>query len=123
MTGGITLVLGRTGRNFAAGMSGGFAFVYDEAGDFENHVNKGMVELEALGAEDAALVATLMEEHRARTGSRHAAALLSDWENTLTRLVKVVPLEYRRVLEEQQRAREKATATQGLPVLQTVGAK
>jgi glutamate synthase (NADPH/NADH) large chain len=123
MTGGITLVLGRTGRNFAAGMSGGFAFVYDEAGDFENHVNKGMVELEALGAEDAALVATLMEEHRARTGSRHAAALLADWENTLTKLVKVVPLEYRRVLEEQQRTREKAAATHGLPVLQTVGAK
>jgi glutamate synthase (NADPH) large chain len=123
MTGGRTLVLGRTGRNFAAGMSGGFAYVFDETGDFEKRVNLGMVELEALGAEDAAFVATLIEEHRDRTGSRRAAALLADWEKTLSHMVKVVPLEYRRVLEEQQRLREKASSpSHGLPVLQA-GAK
>jgi glutamate synthase domain-containing protein 2/glutamate synthase domain-containing protein 3 len=123
MTGGRMLVLGRTGRNFAAGMSGGFAYVFDETGDFEKRVNKGMVELEALGAEDAAFVAALIEEHRDRTGSRRAAALLADWERTLSHMVKVVPNEYRRVLEEQQRLREKASSpSHGLPVLQA-GAK
>ncbi|HEY3499937.1 MAG TPA: hypothetical protein VGK73_34840, partial [Polyangiaceae bacterium] len=123
MTGGRTLVLGRTGRNFAAGMSGGFAYVYDETGDFDQRVNKSMVELEALSPEDAAFVASLMEEHRDRTGSRRAAALLADWEKTLTHMVKVVPNEYRRVLEEQQRLREKASSpSHGLPVLQA-GAK
>jgi glutamate synthase (NADPH/NADH) large chain len=122
MTGGRTLVLGRTGRNFAAGMSGGFAYVFDEVGDFRDRVNLGMVELEALGAEDAALVATLIEEHRDRTGSRRAIALLADWEKTLVRMIKVVPLEYRRVLEEQSRSRERASSPQ-LSVVQPVGAK
>jgi glutamate synthase domain-containing protein 3 len=122
MTGGRILVLGRTGRSFAAGMSGGFAYLFDEVGDFLDRVNLGMVELEALGAEDAAFVASLMEEHRDRTGSRRAIALLGDWEKTLTRLVKVVPLEYRRVLEEQSRARDRASAPH-LSVAQPVGAK
>jgi glutamate synthase domain-containing protein 3 len=122
MTGGRTLVLGRTGRNFAAGMSGGFAYVFDEVGDFRERVNLGMVELEALGADDAAFVAALLEEHRDRTGSRRAIALLSDWEKTLPRFVKVVPLEYRRVLEEQSRSRERASSPQ-LSAVQPVGAK
>jgi len=121
MTGGRVLVLGRTGRNFAAGMSGGFAYVFDETGDFEKRCNLGMVELEALSPEDAAFVAALMEEHRDLTGSRRAAALLADWENTLHRVTKVVPLEYRRVLEELSRAREKSATSHGLPVLQTAG--
>ncbi len=121
MTGGRTLVLGRTGRNFAAGMSGGFAYVYDEVGDFAARVNPGMVELEALGPEDAAFIAALIQEHSDRTGSRRAAVLLGDWEKTLTRLIKVVPLEYRRVLEEQSRARERASSPQ-VDVLQA-GAK
>jgi glutamate synthase domain-containing protein 2/glutamate synthase domain-containing protein 1/glutamate synthase domain-containing protein 3 len=123
MTGGRTVVLGRTGRNFAAGMSGGFAYVFDETGDFEKRCNLGMVELEAPSPEDAAFLAALIEEHRERTGSRRAEALLAQWENTLAHLVKVVPLEYRRVLEEQSRAREKSGASHGLPVLQTAGAK
>ncbi|HEX5100792.1 MAG TPA: glutamate synthase large subunit [Polyangiaceae bacterium] len=121
MTGGRVLVLGRTGRNFAAGMSGGYAYVFDETGDFEKRCNLGMVELEALSAEDAAFVAALMEEHRDNTGSRRAASLLADWEKTLTRMLKVVPLEYRRVLEELSRAREKSAASHALPVLQTAG--
>ncbi|HEV8551186.1 MAG TPA: glutamate synthase large subunit, partial [Polyangiaceae bacterium] len=121
MTGGRILVLGRTGRNFAAGMSGGYAYVFDETGDFDKRCNLGMVELEALSPEDAAFVAALIEEHRDHTDSRRAASLLSDWENTLSRLVKVVPLEYRRVLEELARAREKSAAGHALPVLQTAG--
>jgi glutamate synthase (ferredoxin) len=121
MTGGRTLVLGRTGRNFAAGMSGGFAYVFDEVGDFPDNVNPGMVELERLGPDDAAFVAALIEEHRDRTGSRRAQALLADWEKTLTRLVKVVPLEYRRVLEEQSRLRERGSSPSH--AMQPVGAK
>jgi glutamate synthase (ferredoxin) len=117
MTGGNTIVLGTTGRNFAAGMSGGYAYVLDEHGDFENRVNLGMVELEALSPEDAAFVATLIEEHRSRTGSQKAAALLSDWESTLTRMVKVVPLEYRRVLEEMQREKGRTSPGTSLPVV------
>jgi len=121
MTGGRTLVLGRTGRNFAAGMSGGFAYVFDEVGDFPERVNLGMVELEALGPDDASFVASLMEEHRDRTGSRRAETLLADWEKTLARLVKVVPLEYRRVLEEQSKARERGSSTGSRAI--AVGAK
>jgi glutamate synthase domain-containing protein 3 len=121
MTGGRVLVLGRTGRNFAAGMSGGYAYVFDETGDFEKRCNLGMVELEALSPEDAAFVAALIEEHRDQTGSRRAVSLLSDWEKTLTRMLKVVPLEYRRVLEELSRAREKSATSHALPVLQTAG--
>jgi glutamate synthase (NADPH/NADH) large chain len=109
MTGGRIVVLGRTGRNFAAGMSGGFAYVLDEAGDFDKHCNPGMVELEAMNHEDSAFVAALLEEHRDRTGSPKAAHLLAQWDSTLSRFVKVVPTEFRRVLEEQAR-REKAAA-------------
>jgi glutamate synthase (NADPH/NADH) large chain len=109
MTGGRVVVLGRTGRNFAAGMSGGYAYVLDETGDFEKRCNLGMVELEALSSEDAAVVASLLTEHAKRTGSEKATALLARWEVALTKFVKVVPVEYRRVLEDLQR-REKGSA-------------
>jgi len=117
MTGGHVLVLGRTGRNFAAGMSGGLAYVLDEASDFKVRCNLGMVELEALAPEDALFVAKLLEEHHARTGSPKAAELLANWETAQTRFVKVVPTEYRRVLAEMAK-REKAASSQSLPVLQ-----
>src|SRR5262249_22311634 len=117
MTGGNTIVLGKTGRNFAAGMSGGFAYVLDEDGDFEKRVNLGMVELEALSPEDAAFVASIIQEHRERTGSQKAAALLSDWERTLVRMLKVVPLEYRRVLEEMHRDKARSSPGTSLPVV------
>lgn len=100
MTGGLVVVLGRTGRNFAAGMSGGFAYVLDESGDFETRCNLGMVELEALSTDDAAKLAELLDEHLQRTGSAKARRLLNAWEDTLARFVKVVPTEYRRVLEQ-----------------------
>src|SRR5690606_10284997 len=100
MTGGTVVVLGRTGRNFAAGMSGGFAYVLDETGDFEKRCNLGMVELEALSTEDVVKLAELLEEHVQRTGSAKARRLLNAWEETLGRFVKVVPVEYRKVLEQ-----------------------
>jgi glutamate synthase (NADPH/NADH) large chain len=103
MTGGRVIVLGRTGRNFGAGMSGGFAYVLDEDGAFETRCNKGIIDdLEELGPDDAAYVAGMMEEHVKRTGSVKAKELLGDWENTVQRMKKVFPSEYRRVLEEQQ---------------------
>ncbi len=100
MTGGRVICIGETGRNFAAGMSGGFAFVLDEHGTFKSHCNMGMVELEELDTEDATFVAEQLEIHLTLTGSQRAKALLADWEGTLAKLVKVVPTEYRRVLAQ-----------------------
>ena len=107
MTGGRVLVLGQTGRNFGAGMSGGIAYAYDEAGDFATHCNMGMVYLEPLDdLEELDLVRGLMERHLEYTGSTVAANLLSQWPKIAERFVKVMPRDYRRVLEEQ--AREQA---------------
>jgi glutamate synthase (NADPH/NADH) large chain len=100
MTGGLVVVLGTTGRNFGAGMSGGVAYVYDEDGMFVRRCNTEMVELEAVDGEDAELVHGLVSEHARRTGSKKAQALLDDWETVMRKLVKVLPSEYRRVLSE-----------------------
>jgi glutamate synthase (NADPH/NADH) large chain len=102
MTGGTVVVLGTTGRNFAAGMSGGFAFVFDEDANFEARCNKEMVELEATGKADAEMLRALLEEHVQRTGSRKAIELLDSWEAVTSKFVKVVPSEYRRALEAQE---------------------
>jgi glutamate synthase (NADPH/NADH) large chain len=100
MTGGLVVVLGTTGRNFAAGMSGGVAYVYDEDGMFVRRCNTEMVELETVDGEDAEEVHALVEEHARRTSSKKAQTLLADWENVMRKLVKVLPSEYRRVLSE-----------------------
>jgi glutamate synthase domain-containing protein 3 len=111
MTGGRTVIIGKTGRNFAAGMSGGFAYVLDEDGKFEKRCNLEMVELETLAAEDAAFVAALLERHHEHTRSEKAKRLLTRWEDTLSKFVKVVPIEYRRVLEELDRQRATKTTS------------
>jgi glutamate synthase (NADPH) large chain len=117
MTAGCVLVLGRTGRNFAAGMSGGAAYVLDMDGDFEKRCNSGMVDLEPLGApEDLALVLDLIARHAAATNSAQAARILDAWDAHRDAFVKVVPRDYKRVL--QQRAREQAGAEE--PVLARV---
>jgi glutamate synthase (NADPH/NADH) large chain len=108
MTGGTVVVLGTTGRNFAAGMSGGMAYVYDEDGLFVRRCNPEMVELETVDGDDAATLRALVEEHATRTGSKKAAALLADWEATLRKMVKVLPSEYRRVIAEQAKMPETA---------------
>ncbi|HET7573455.1 MAG TPA: hypothetical protein VFJ77_12400, partial [Gaiellaceae bacterium] len=95
MTGGVVVVLGPTGRNFAAGMSGGVAYVLDEDGGFAGRCNRELVGLEPV-ADDAEL-RPLVEEHLARTGSSVAARLLADWEPA--RFVRVLPHDYRRALE------------------------
>ena len=117
MTGGRVVVIGPTGRNFGAGMSGGVAYVLDDAGDFPVRCNREMVDLEPLDDEDAALVRGLLERHRDATGSAVAEALLDDWGAAPSRFVRVMPRDYRRVLEEQRAAaseeRERVGATGG----------
>ncbi len=106
MTGGRVLVLGATGRNFAAGMSGGIAWVYDEDGTFASRCNLEMVALEALTDPDEAdAVRDLLVRHAELTGSDRAAAILADWDAARGRLVRVIPHDYRRVLEAQARMR------------------
>jgi glutamate synthase domain-containing protein 3 len=110
MTGGRVVVLGPTGRNFAAGMSGGIAYVLDEDGSFAKRCNMGMVGFEAPSAADALELRALIEEHRSRTDSPVAARVLAEWEELLGRgaFVKVMPHDYKRVLRE--RAEEDALA-------------
>jgi glutamate synthase (NADPH/NADH) large chain/glutamate synthase (ferredoxin) len=104
MTGGVVVVLGRTGRNFAAGMSGGVAFVLNEDERFESRCNLGMVELEkVVAAEDKQTLHELITSHFLSTGSRKAKAVLDAWETLLPRFVKVMPVDYKRVLEERKR--------------------
>ncbi len=91
MTGGIVVVLGRTGRNFGAGMSNGLAYVLDEDGVFARRVNREMVDVGALGAEDEAVVHALLGEHAAATGSARARALLDDWAAVRGRFLRVEP--------------------------------
>ncbi len=105
MTGGVVVVLGPTGRNFAAGMSGGTAFVFDRDGDFRKKCNTGLVELESLIEEsDLWLVLGLVEDHVRFTGSTVGQRILDNWELMVPRFVKVMPTEYKRVLQ-QRRAR------------------
>jgi len=104
MTGGVAVVIGPTGRNFAAGMSGGSAFVFDETGEFPPRCNLEMVDLEPLREpEDLDLVRDLLIQHAGYTGSPVAARILGDWDWAVTKFVKVMPVDYRRVLEEQKK--------------------
>jgi len=110
MTGGRIVVIGPTGRNFGAGMSGGVAYVYDPAGDLAIRVNKEMVELEPLvDDEDLDLVRGLLDRHLGYTGSTVAAGLLENWPTVAGKFVKVMPVEYKRALREQREEQERAT--------------
>ncbi|MEC7776965.1 MAG: glutamate synthase-related protein, partial [Planctomycetota bacterium] len=101
MTGGRVVILGPTGRNFAAGMSGGIAYVFDNDDDFITRCNLGMVVLERLEApDDIAELKGLIEKHQQLTGSAAAARVLDSWEESLPKFVKVMPVDYKRVLEE-----------------------
>jgi glutamate synthase (NADPH/NADH) large chain len=107
MTGGRVVVIGGTGRNFAAGMSGGIAYVLDEAGNFKRRCNLGMVDLEPLvDVEDVEQVKDLLARHIRYTQSAVAARLLVNWERTRERFVKVMPRDYKRVLAAMKKAQE-----------------
>jgi glutamate synthase domain-containing protein 3 len=100
MTGGRVVVLGPTGRNFAAGMSGGVAYVLDDDGAFASRCNTELVGLDPLDEDDATALERLVAEHAERTGSPVAARLLDDWESAPGRFVKVMPHDFRRALAE-----------------------
>jgi glutamate synthase (NADPH/NADH) large chain len=138
MTGGVVCVLGKTGRNFAAGMSGGVAYVYDIDGTFRGLCNSAQVDLEAIAAKpdddegagrpaqrarsvedagmgdmlrhDAERLRILVERHKLHTGSARATALLDDWDNALTRFVKVMPRDYARALRQLEAERDEAAS-------------
>ncbi|KQV69762.1 glutamate synthase [Nocardioides sp. Root122] len=103
MTGGIVVVLGPTGRNFAAGMSGGYAFVLDLD---ESRVNPELVELAPVQGKGAEELRALVEQHAEETGSAVATALLSDWDTSLARFTEVMPSDFKRVLEAREEALE-----------------
>ena len=128
MTGGTVVVLGKTGRNFAAGMSGGVAYVYDEDGKFASRCNTSMVSMDKVvttadqhthdrtdwhsGESDEALLKRLLQEHNRWTGSKRARELLDTWAESRLRFVKVFPNEYKRaLLERRERRLEAATET------------
>ncbi|HEV3283866.1 MAG TPA: glutamate synthase large subunit [Solirubrobacteraceae bacterium] len=117
MTGGRVVVLGPTGRNFAAGMSGGVAYVLDEDGSFEKRCNMGMVGFDGLSEADAIELRAMVEEHQRRTDSPVAARVLGEWEELLARgaFVKVMPHDYKRVLRElaEEEARAEIAAQNG----------
>ncbi len=100
MTGGKVVILGKTGRNFAAGMSGGVAYVLDEQGDFATRCNPQMVGLETLeDAEEIADLRQLIQQHADYTQSQKASKVLAHWEEMLPKFVKVMPKDYKRVLQ------------------------
>ena len=138
MTGGTVVVLGKTGRNFAAGMSGGLAYVYDEDGQFEQLCNLAQVDLEKISPQaseveglgrpqqrptsindygmgdplyhDAERLKILIERHKLHTGSARAAELLEDWDNALTKFVKVMPRDYRGALKQLEAERNETAS-------------
>ena len=134
MTGGTVVVLGKTGRNFAAGMSGGIAYVYDEDGEFAKRCNTAMVSLEKVlsateqtastdksiwhdGLTDEAQLKALLSEHNRWTGSKRARELLDHWEASRGKFVKVFPNEYKRALGEMAaRAASALKSKEKLPV-------
>ena len=100
MTGGKVVVLGKTGRNFAAGMSGGIAYVYDPENKFSNGLcNTETIEFENISEEDATELKAIIEKHVLYTESKKGARLLADWNASLDNFVKVMPIEYKRALE------------------------
>jgi glutamate synthase domain-containing protein 3 len=99
MTGGRVVVLGPTGRNFAAGMSGGIAYILDADGTFHTNCNLDMVDLDRVeSAEEIAELKSLIERHAELTGSTRAAEILAAWDETLPKFIKVLPKDYKRVL-------------------------
>jgi len=99
MTGGRVIVLGKTGRNFAAGMSGGIAYVYDEDRAFKDRCNMDMVELEEAKEEDKDSIYHLLQNHFRYTKSQKAKKVLDNMHEELKKFVKVIPIEYKRILE------------------------
>ncbi len=110
MTGGRVLILGKTGKNFAAGMSGGIAYVYDDIKRFKKLCNPEMVEITTADEDDVAFIKKLLKEHIANTHSSLGQQLLNDWQATVRQLIKVIPFEYKAVLEKQKQQQQTKVA-------------
>ena len=110
MTGGIVVVLGDTGRNFAAGMSGGVAYVWDVNKTFVKNCNMEMVLLDTLNEEDEQLLHTMIEQHKQHTNSEVAAHILGYWASTFKNFIKVMPIDYKAVLEKNKAEKKSAAA-------------
>jgi glutamate synthase (ferredoxin) len=107
MTGGRVVILGPAGRNFAAGMSGGIAYVLDEVGDFPSRCNTQMVNLEKLTDDDETeAVWKMIQRHFAYTKSKRAEKVLSDWKQAASLFVKVMPRDYQRILQSIKRVEQ-----------------
>jgi glutamate synthase (NADPH/NADH) large chain len=98
MTGGQVVILGDTGRNFAAGMSGGIAYIYDVKGTFAENCNKEMVDLDACDLNDKNELFTMIQKHYEYTGSTIAKFILDDLDNQLKNFIKVFPTDYKKAL-------------------------
>ncbi len=106
MTGGRIIIIGKTGRNFAAGMSGGIAYVLDEKSDFKIRCNLDMVDLETLAEEDIETIKVMLNKHEQYTQSTVARKILDNWRSYQPKFVKVMPKDYKRVLQAIKKARE-----------------
>jgi len=116
MTGGVAVILGAVGYNFAAGMSGGVAYVYDKKGDFAEHCNMDMVSLEDVSDNNEQIkLHELIKNHKLYTGSVVADKIISDWNNTIKKFVKVLPLDYNQMMLEIEKA--KAEGFEGTEML------
>ena len=104
MTGGVAVIIGKTGRNFAAGMSGGEAYVLDEDGEFYVRCNKERVDLDPVeaGSEDEETLIRLINDHRNYTGSPVAENIIANWDEFRSKFVKIMPRDYKRILEERR---------------------
>lgn len=111
MTGGRVVILGKTGRNFAAGMSGGIAYIYSPDGSFKRNCNMSMVELEELTGEDESTIHSLVYNHQKYTGSKKAGAVLDNFKSEVKNFIKVMPTEYKRILMSMKQAEEDMNLT------------
>ncbi len=107
MTGGRVVILGEIGKNFAAGMSGGIAYVYDENDNLKQRINSEMVDLDKIEEQkESDEVKTMVEKYVQYTDSKEAKKLLENWDNTISKMIKVMPVDYKRVLASQPRAKD-----------------
>jgi len=106
MTGGVAVILGDTGKNFAAGMSGGIAYVYDVKGNFASNCNIEMIDLDPVGEEDEPVLKELIHKHYLNTGSTVARFMLEDFDNQLRNFIKVFPKDYKKVLSERKQLKQ-----------------
>jgi len=114
MTGGRVVVLGTTGRNFAAGMSGGIAYILDESGDFNKRCNMGLVDLDKMESnEDISELKDLIKKHLRFTGSTVAKRVLENWEKYLPQFIKVMPQDYKRILNQAARSKQTTEISKG----------